>query len=179
MPMIDFTYPEGALTAEGRAEAVDRMTTAILNHEGVPDNEHSRLFSWCYVHELPADAINVGGQPSEKPVYRVAVAVPHSTVIHGQAPWATSRRRALAREVTEIVLEAEGTDYSPAEAWRVWVIMHEVAEGFWSMAGELFRFEDLVSYIASDQMQTNVGSKLRQAADEALIAQPAATTADS
>jgi phenylpyruvate tautomerase PptA (4-oxalocrotonate tautomerase family) len=170
MPMIDFTYPEGALTAEGRTEAVERLTTAILEHEGVPDNEHSRLFSWCYVHELPDHAINIGGRPSEKPIYRVAVAVPHSTQIHGQAPWATARRRALAREVTEIVLEAEGTEYSPADAWRVWVIMHEVDEGFWSMAGTLFRFEDLVSYIAPEHVQTTVGGRLRQAADEALSA---------
>ncbi|WP_375487511.1 hypothetical protein [uncultured Mycobacterium sp.] len=146
------------------------MTTAILQHEGVPDNDHSRLFSWCYVHELSRHTVHIGGRPTQRPTYRVAAAVPNSTVIHGQAPWAIKHRRDMVREVPKIMLEAEGTDYSPAEAWRVWVVLHEVADGFWSMAGNLFRYEDLVSFIAPDQLQTPTGRRLREAADAALAA---------
>jgi phenylpyruvate tautomerase PptA (4-oxalocrotonate tautomerase family) len=104
---------------------------------------------------------------------RALIAVPDSTVIHGHAPWATTRRRSIVREVTEAVLAAEGTEYSPAEAWRVWVIIDEVANGFWGMAGSLFHFEDLVSFIAPDQVKTPVGERLRQAADAALAEEPA------
>jgi hypothetical protein len=48
------------------------------------------------------------------------------------------------------------------------VLMHEISDGFWSMAGRVFRFEDLVSYVARDMVQTPIGEHLRSAVDQAL-----------
>jgi hypothetical protein len=51
MPMFDLTYPEDALNAEGRAQAVERLTSALLRHEGAPavrwaqPSEHTKRWS--------------------------------------------------------------------------------------------------------------------------------------
>ncbi len=39
MPMIDFTYPEGALEPGALATAVDRLTESLLRNEAATDNE--------------------------------------------------------------------------------------------------------------------------------------------
>src|SRR5215213_3818310 len=108
MPMIDLTYPEGALEAEARAEAVEKLT-ALLRHEGAADNEQTRAMSWTLVHELPRQALNVAGSPVERPVYRVLVTVPEGTLLQGPGPVGSAARRNLVREVTEVLLAAEGT----------------------------------------------------------------------
>jgi hypothetical protein len=37
----------------GRAQAIERLTAALLRHEGAPDNEKARTIAWPFVHELP------------------------------------------------------------------------------------------------------------------------------
>src|ERR671916_1132324 len=69
MPMIDLTYPRGALDPDARAEAVEKLTAALLRNEGATDNDATRAMSWTVVHELAPEAINVGGALGERPVY--------------------------------------------------------------------------------------------------------------
>ena len=57
MPMIDVTYPEGALDADARAKLVEDLTTALLRAERAPDTDFFRSVTWVYVHELPEGAI--------------------------------------------------------------------------------------------------------------------------
>jgi hypothetical protein len=65
--------------------------------------------------------------------------------------------------------------------------MGDQADGFWSMAGNLVRYEDRVSFIAPDQLQKPTGRRLREAAEAALAATagqsmrpwPQSRTADS
>jgi phenylpyruvate tautomerase PptA (4-oxalocrotonate tautomerase family) len=118
MPMIDFTYPAGALNEEALGQAMERMTEALLRHEGAPDTPATRAVSWVFVHEVPAGSIHVGGCAAAAPHYRVSVTVPAGTRLHGPSPFALQRRKGLVREVTNIVLEAEGRRAVPAEAWR-------------------------------------------------------------
>src|SRR3982750_724323 len=98
MPMIDLTYPEGALDAEARAQAVEKLTAALLRHEGATDNEQTRGMSWTLVHELPAGALNAGAPAAEEPVYRVFVTVPEGTLLQGPGPVGATSRRNLVRE---------------------------------------------------------------------------------
>lgn len=42
MPLIDLTFPEGAVEPQARAELVDQLTTALLRAERAPDNEFFR-----------------------------------------------------------------------------------------------------------------------------------------
>ena len=166
MPMIDLTYPEGALEAEARAEAVEKLTAALLRNEGATDNEQTRAMSWTVVHELPAHALNVGGAPAERPVYRIAITVPAGTLLQGPGPVGAQSRRSLVREATEIVLAAEGTEYSDVEAGRVYCIVREVSDGYWGGLGTTFRMEDIVATATPEAPQTPVSERARAAIGE-------------
>jgi phenylpyruvate tautomerase PptA (4-oxalocrotonate tautomerase family) len=54
---------------------------------------------------------------------------------------------------TEIVREAAGI--GEQDALRVWVLMHEVAEGSWGAGGQVIRFEQLRE-IARGERETAV-----------------------
>jgi phenylpyruvate tautomerase PptA (4-oxalocrotonate tautomerase family) len=177
MPMIDLTYPEGALDPDARAEAIEKLTAALLRNEGATDNEATRAMSWGFVHELPGGAVNVGGGPAPRPVYRLLVTVPAGTLLHGPGPIGTEARRALVREMTEILLEAEGTEYSDAEAGRVYCLVQEVADGFWGGLGTTFRMEDIVAFANPEAPQTAVAERARAALAGSEIALAAPTGA--
>jgi phenylpyruvate tautomerase PptA (4-oxalocrotonate tautomerase family) len=166
MPMIDLTYPEGALGADARSEAVEKLTAALLRHEGAFDNEQTRAMSWAVVHEVPPHALNVGGSPAERPVYRVLATVPEGTLLQGPGPVGTTARRNLVREVTEILLAAEGTEYSEAEAGRVYCLVREISDGYWGGMGTTFRMEDIVATATPDAPQTEVSERARAAIAE-------------
>jgi phenylpyruvate tautomerase PptA (4-oxalocrotonate tautomerase family) len=133
MPMIDLTLPEGALTEVAIAALVEELTSAQIEGEGAPDNEYVRAITWAFVDERSASAItwafvdersasaiNVGGRHAEKPVYLVVLTVPEGAPgVPG--PLMGANRERLVKRVTKLVLDAEGTPFSPAEAQRVWV----------------------------------------------------------
>jgi phenylpyruvate tautomerase PptA (4-oxalocrotonate tautomerase family) len=168
MPMIDLTYPAGALTPEARADAVEKLTATLLKCEGAEDNDYTRAMSWVIVHELPAGAINVGGSVAERPVYRLLVTVPEGTLLQGPGPVGTYSRDNLVREATEIVLAAEGTAFTTADAARVYCIVREVPDGYWGGAGTTFRIEDVVGTSNSEAPQTARSAEVRAAIDDAL-----------
>jgi phenylpyruvate tautomerase PptA (4-oxalocrotonate tautomerase family) len=169
MPMFDLTYPEGALDEQQRARAVERLTSALLRHEGAPDdNKYVRGMAWGFVHELPEHAVNVGGRPAARPVYRVFLTVPEGTLLHGPGPAGPPSRRNLVREVTEILLEAEGTEYTAEEALRVYCIIREVANGFWGGFGTTFEMKDIVAVGMPEAGDTELASQVREAAPHML-----------
>lgn len=163
MPMIDLTYPEGALDPDARADAVEGLTAALLRNEGATDNDATRAMSWTIVHELPREAVNVGGSPAERPVYRVMVTVPEGTLLQGPGPVGTQSRRSLVRDVSEILLAAEGTEYSEIEAARVFCIVREVEDGYWGGMAQLFRMDDIVATANAEAPQTAVSESARAA----------------
>lgn len=170
MPMIDFAYPAGALDPEARDEAVERLTRALLRNEGGVDNDATRAMSRAFVHELPGECMFVGGRLAAQPTYRIVLTVPEGTLLGGPGPVGTASRRTLVREVTEIILEAEDTAYSAAEAARVFCLVHEVADGFWGGLGTTFRVEDIVALANPDAPQTELGVDARRTLEEASAA---------
>lgn len=153
-----------------------KLSDALLRHEGATVNQYTRAMAWTLVHELPADAVNVDGRPVERPVYRVTITAPAGTLLHGPGPVGTESRRNLVREVTEILLAAEGTEHTPAEAGRVYCIVQEVQDGYWGGMGTVFRMDDIVATANPDAPQTAVSAQAREAA-ETLLAQRSVPTA--
>lgn len=168
MPMIDLALPEGALSEASKAALVERVTATLIAAEGAPDNEHVRAITWCFVDERPRGAINVGGHPAERPVYRVTLTIPEGApTLHG--PLMLANREKLVRAVTEQVLEAEGTEYSEAEAGRVWVQIREIEDGYWGGFGAIARMEDIATYagVAPNGQPTERGERARAAFEAA------------
>ena len=135
MPMIDVTYPEGALEPEAREKLVEDLTTALLRAERAPDTDFFRSVTWVYVHELPAHAVNASGRPVAEPNFRVEVTTPEGAL-------SDRRRQEMVESGTAVVLEAAGL--GPEDSMRVWIQMREIAEGSWGAAGQVVRYKQLV-----------------------------------
>jgi hypothetical protein len=171
MPMIDFTYPEGALEPDSLATAVDRLTESLLRNEAATDNERIRAIAWTYVHEQPAGTIYGGGRPAELPYYRIQFTVPEGTLLHGPGPFAAQARANLFRETAEIVLDAEGaadpdTPYSDADVARVWCFVTEIDDGFWGGLGTAFRMADIAGFANDELPPTELSQRARRALSE-------------
>ena len=61
------------------------------------------------------------------------------------------RRKELVEEATSLVREAAGIPEE--EALRVWVLMHEVAEGSWGAGGQVIQFKQLREIAANERKQ--------------------------
>lgn len=134
MPQIQLVTTSGALTEQGRQTVQGDLARALLKWEGAPDNAFFRAQSWSYLHELPEGAqITV---EDTQPRFRVDVTVPSGAL--------DDRRKAgLAEEATALVLAAAGL--APDQALRVWVLIHEQADGTWAAGGHIFRYAELVA----------------------------------
>ena len=106
----------------------------MLRWEGAPDTEFFRAISWVHLHELPAGAAFTADGPAELSQFVVDVSVP-------QGGLSERRKGGLVEEFTKLIREAAGL--AEEEAIRVWVLVHEIAEGFWGAGGQIIHFEQL------------------------------------
>lgn len=134
MPMIRLTVPSGALTEEGRGTVRRDLARVLLRWEGAPDKAFFRAQAWSYLVELPAGAQTTA--EDDAPRFLVEVTVP-------QGALSERRKAGLVEEATRTVLGAAGL--SPNEAPRVWVLVHEQADGTWGAGGSVVRYADLVA----------------------------------
>jgi phenylpyruvate tautomerase PptA (4-oxalocrotonate tautomerase family) len=133
MPMLELTYPEGALQPDARALLVEQLTAALMRWEGAPDTALFRHASWALIHERPAWAINRAGAPADPPVFVLSVTVPAGAM--------SDRRKAgLVEEATKLILDAEDRDHDPQ---RIWVHLHEIPDGNWGAVGQIIQFAEL------------------------------------
>ena len=144
--MIDVTCPQGALDDEARAEVVEKLTATLLRHEGAPDTERTRAITWVMIHELPAGNFGVGGKSPEKPHYRVMVTTPEGTLFHGPNPLAINQRKKMVRDVTDIILRAEGGEDDELDAARVWCLLTELPDTYWGAMGQVISISDILAY---------------------------------
>ena len=134
MPMIDVTYPEGALDADERGRLVEGLTTTLLRAERAPDTQFFRDITFVYVHELPASHVFAGATPVEAPTFRIEVTTPEGAL-------SDRRREELVAGASELVQEITGI--GDDAAMRVWILCKEIDEGSWGAGGSVIRFEQL------------------------------------
>lgn len=168
MPMIDITLTKGAISAPALAILVKGLTKALIDGEGAPDNEYVRSLTWCFVDERPSGAVYVGGTKPALPRYRIKLTVPEGAPrILG--PLMMDSRRALSKRATELVLDAEGADYSFENRSRVWVQIYEIKEGYWGAFGDIASMNDIGTFAMGKPAighQTEKGTIWRKAFDE-------------
>lgn len=146
MPMIDIHHPQAAFTPEAQARLGKALTALLLKMEGAPDNPVSRTISWAFFHPLPTGAIFVGGKPAAAHIYKIVFSVPQGTAkLHG--PATLDQRDALVKAATALVLEAEGSEPTPANQARVWIFLHEVPEATWGGQGRLVGIRDIRAFV--------------------------------
>ena len=114
MPMIELTYPKGAIAPDARAELLEELATKLLAAEKAPDTEFFRSITWVYANEIDAEDLAVGGRPDGEPRFRVQVTVPDGAlsdrrkgILVDSVNQAVLRRRRAARERGPAGLDAD------------------------------------------------------------------------
>lgn len=144
MPRIDVTFTAGAIAADSRDRLAPRIAEAMLRWEGAPDAPFFREIAWVHFHELDEGGAYTADGPAEQSQFIVDVTVPVGAL--------SERRRAgLVEEFSALVSEAAGL--GDEDALRVWVIVHEVPDGFWSAGGRIVRFEQLRQAAEAERAQ--------------------------
>ena len=52
MPMLELTYPKGAIGSDAREELLEELATKMLEAEKAPDTEFFRSITWVYANEI-------------------------------------------------------------------------------------------------------------------------------
>jgi phenylpyruvate tautomerase PptA (4-oxalocrotonate tautomerase family) len=145
MPMIDLTFPEGALSENALDSLADSLMRALLRSEHVPEDVAAReLVSWVHVHELPAQRMYAGGRrlDSGEPFFRLEISIPAGVVN-------ADDKAGFIAEATRLILEAAGTDPGDREAAsRVWVLYREVPGG-WGASGRLLSLPQIAKIVGA------------------------------
>ena len=141
MPLIDLTYPEGALTPEARDTLADELTTAILRAERAPaESGFFRDVTWVNVHETTRTYTS--GRPVEAPVFRVDATTPEGAL-------SDRRREEFVVAATDAVKRAAGIPDD--QLLRVFILHHEIPEGSWGAGGQTVRFAALREAAAAER----------------------------
>ena len=145
MPMIDVKLPTGALSAGARAELSDHLATTLLKWEKAPVNDLTRSITWVTYDEREFHL------PDGLDRFHVLVTVPEGAL-------SERRKEGLIAEATELVLQAAGIEGREfVDTARVWVHIHEVPEGHWGAAGQVFRYKDIVAAVNPQPVATAAG----------------------
>jgi phenylpyruvate tautomerase PptA (4-oxalocrotonate tautomerase family) len=147
MPMIDLTFPEGALSEDALDSLADSLMRALLRSEHVPeDNAARELVSWVHVHELPAGRMYAGARrlQSGEPFFRVDISIPAGVVD-------AEEKASFIAEATSLILGAAGAGPDDREAAaRVWVLYREIAGG-WGASGRLLSNRQIAKIVGTSE----------------------------
>ena len=146
MPMIEFTYPKGAFSADARQGLLDELAARLLAAERAPDTEFFRSITWVYANEIDPENLAVGGRGEDTaPRFRVQVTVPEGAL-------SDRRKGELVAAVNEVVSSAAGL--GDEDGLRVWTIIRDVPEGNWGAAGQQVRYKQLVELAQGEREET-------------------------
>jgi phenylpyruvate tautomerase PptA (4-oxalocrotonate tautomerase family) len=144
-PIIDLTLPRDALPRTALEALARELSEALLQCEVARDNTRAAAMNWVYVHPHDDANLLIAGQVLAKPHYRIDV-----TLMAGAM--SELQREAIATDMTAAVIRAEGGDFNPLNAARVWVLFHEVPDGCWAAGGRLYRLADVMRLVASPRV---------------------------
>ncbi len=154
MPMCDIYVQEGALEAAAESAMVAEVSHLLSSHEvrsirelGVGDDvgarvERAESIAWMFVHRTDTYVAgrSVGPRTPTGPVYKFEVTVPFGLV---DDEYFT----AINRDILEALVEAEAGRW-PHPEFRLWVVVHEVPDGYWGAGGRPFPLRSVVEYVA-------------------------------
>ena len=127
MPLIDITYPKGALSADAVKTLEATLWSTALRWEGIEATASNATVAWVYLDERPRHSVSVGGHALTQNIYRINVRV--------MAGFMDQKRiDGMARELTDAVLAADGTPGDGSGA-RVFCIFEEIPSGCWNIDG--------------------------------------------
>lgn len=138
MPTFTVTAPAGALDKAQRDALMRRLTDTLLKWEGAaPDNAAAQAIAWTYYNELPEGFFYVGGANPAAPRFKIEIGTP-------QGALNDKSRAGLVADIDAILAEVVGP---AASGMNHWVLLGEIMEGGWGVAGRIFRHADIVAAV--------------------------------
>ncbi|MEP3245809.1 MAG: hypothetical protein ABJN40_03300 [Sneathiella sp.] len=134
MPLVQVTAPEGALSKDQQDRFMSHLSNAVLKAEKAPVNdEGAQSLIWAYYDTLPVGDIYIGGTNMQAPPLRINITTPAGALN-------TQARSELVAAVGQLVDDLIG----PYDGrLNHWTMLHEVAEGSWAGAGQIFSLADI------------------------------------
>ncbi|MDX1348057.1 MAG: hypothetical protein R3189_07390 [Thiomicrorhabdus chilensis] len=142
MPLIEITLPNNQFSIEQEQELATKATDILLELEGMQDNPRARKLTWVYLKHHNQNDFFMGGNLTSKPHYRFDVTVFADTL-------QDHHKETLTHRFTMLILDLEGTAFNTLNAARIWVMFHEVEDGNWGGAGQIYRRNDLLKMLQS------------------------------
>ena len=127
MPVIDVTYPAGALNAQAQESVAAQLTDILMDIEGSKGIAAIAAGTWLLLHEAAPNTVAVGGKISAGR-YRVEIAIPAGTLNMAQ-------KETLIQRVTDALLRIDGAEADAAQRARIYCLINEVPDGRWGFAG--------------------------------------------
>jgi phenylpyruvate tautomerase PptA (4-oxalocrotonate tautomerase family) len=131
MPLIHVYVPEGVVDTRTKAELGQRLALSLLEIEKVPDSPTARAMSWVFWHEMPEGSWVVpDGAPAGSTPIRclVEVVAPAGLLDAGQ-------KEATIQRLTADLLTHGSIPDTIETRLRVWIVVREVPDGSWGVAG--------------------------------------------
>jgi phenylpyruvate tautomerase PptA (4-oxalocrotonate tautomerase family) len=128
MPLMDVTFAQGSLSTNAKENLSAKLWSLALRWEGIEINETSASVAWVYLDERPRQHVTVAGKSARQNIYRVNVRVMAGFMDQ-------TRIDNLARELTDLILDADGTN-GDGSGPRVFCIVEEIPSGTWSIDGK-------------------------------------------
>ncbi len=127
MPVIDVTYPAGALSQKAQEALAAQLTDIIMEVEGTKGIAAIAAGTWLLFHEANPNTIAVGGKFSPGR-FRVEIATPAGTLN-------MSQKADVIRRVTDAVLKIEGVEPNVTQRARIYCLISEIPDGGWGFTG--------------------------------------------
>lgn len=128
MPVIEVTYPAGALNAEAQAAVAAQLTDILMEIEGTKGIPAIAAGTWLILREAAPNTLAVGGKfaPGR---YHVHIDMPVNTLSQVQ-------KAELILRVTDALLKIDGVaEPDAAQRARVYCLINEIVDGGWGFAG--------------------------------------------
>lgn len=129
MPHIHISLQPGRFQAHERQALAEKLTSSILAAEGLPESATTRALTWVVVDEAGPDTWHVAGEAAERRDELHAF-VRITTFASLLDP---AKRAAMLETVNTAIVDAAGGD--PLGGLGIWVVIHEIADGSWGVAG--------------------------------------------
>lgn len=144
MPIIDISFPQGALSEQAKQDLPNVLGQIALGYEGLKGSRFAEAFTWVYVNELPqAQVTQVSGTPP-KPIYRVRFTT-LQTLLDDES------KKRLGVDTARAIYQAEATSWNAREAHnRVWTFFEKIRQGDWIVGDQVNRIEDLKAAAAKE-----------------------------
>jgi phenylpyruvate tautomerase PptA (4-oxalocrotonate tautomerase family) len=129
MPMIVFSFTQGAFRSDQKPVVASRLLDVFVKHH-VASKLSAQLRSvTCFkIHEYEPGTLLIGDRIPEKHRYDIEVVVPEGT-LEGD------RSKAMMEEFARVLLDIEGTPWSREDAERVWCLVRPVPDSHWIIGG--------------------------------------------